>query len=155
MKKLLVIFFLVASLFVNVEARGTKGSAYGKYYNLKQTLTCYRDKSTYGRYRDYGYWGGGPWCGQYGKSGYWVYSYPKWYVWGNKDSRKPVRATRSSAYGKYRVLRQTLTCRRDERTYGSYRDYGYWGGGSWCGQYGKAGYWVYSYPKWYIWKYRN
>jgi len=161
MKKLLLVFVL---LFFTVEgqARGgystSRASAYGKYNTLRQVLVCPKDRQSYGRYKDYGYWAGGRWCGQYGKAGYWVWSAPKWYVWARKGAKRSTRgrtstrrASATSAYGKYRNLRQKLKCSRDRRTYGSYKDYGYWRGGRWCGQYGKAGYWVWVSPYWYVW----
>ncbi len=61
----------------------------------------------------------------------------------------------TSAYGKYSTLIQVLNCPADKATYGNYTDYGYWGGGAWCGQQGSAGYWVWVFPNWYIWKYQK
>ncbi|MDQ7090533.1 MAG: hypothetical protein Q9M50_07795 [Methylococcales bacterium] len=89
----------------------------------------------------------GSWCGQQGKAGYWVWLQPSWYVWADKAS-----ANKTSAAGKYSGLLQTLNCPKDKSQYGQYRDYGYWGGGSWCGQVGVAGYWVWVVPNWYVWK---
>lgn len=59
-------------------------SANGKYHNLIQKLHCPSDRARYGKYRDYGYWGGGSWCGQQGKRGFWVWVAPTWYIWGTK-----------------------------------------------------------------------
>jgi hypothetical protein len=56
-----------------------------------------------------------------------------------------------SVNGKYRGLIQTLHCPRDHSQYGEFTDYGYWQGGAWCGQTGKAGYWVWVPPNWYVW----
>jgi len=58
---------------------------------------------------------------------------------------------KASANGKYSNLLQTLKCRNDRKQYGNFKDFGYWAGGAWCGQKGKAGYWVWVYPNWYIW----
>lgn len=138
-----------------------QASVHGKYSNLIQTMTCSKDRRTYGEYREYGYWGGGAWCGQSGKAGYWVWVAPKWYVWGNVGSSAPVTAptspvpTLASVDGKYSNLIQTLPCPKDRRTYGEFRDYGYWGGGPWCGRTGKAGYWVWVAPNWYVWSSSN
>jgi len=121
-------------------------SANGKYHNLVQKLHCPSDQKRYGKYRDYGYWGGGAWCGQQGQPGYWVWVYPFWYVWSDKGV--PAKA---SAHGKYSNLLQTLNCPKDRRRYGKYSDYGYWGGGRWCGQKGAPGFWVWVAPNWYIW----
>ncbi len=60
-----------------------------------------------------------------------------------------------SAYGKYSYLLQKLHCPKDHVKYGDYKDYGYWKGGDWCGQHGKAGFWVWVAPNWYIWEHKN
>ncbi len=73
----------IGLLPANSMARGS-ASANGKYHNLLQKLACPSDRAKYGKYRDYGYWGGGPWCGQTGKAGYWVWVAPNWYIWGTK-----------------------------------------------------------------------
>ncbi|MBT9311588.1 hypothetical protein [Leptothoe kymatousa] len=120
-------------------------SAYSKYRNLLQVLNCPEDGAVYGNFHDYGYWDGGAWCGEQGAAGYWVWSAPNWYVWQDKV---PEYANA----GKYSSLLQVIYCPGDESTYGSFDDYGYWGGGPWCGDYGKAGFWVYSAPNWYVWE---
>ena len=51
---------------------------------LLQDLRCESDRDKYGEYYDNGYWEGGAWCGVEGKAGYWVYSYPSWYVWAEE-----------------------------------------------------------------------
>lgn len=87
MKKLLfTLLFVVTSLFALDNAtHESKTSADGKYTNLLQILECPQDGSTYGEFNDYGYWGGGMWCGQQGRAGYWVWVNPKWYIWGDKS----------------------------------------------------------------------
>ncbi|GBC61084.1 hypothetical protein DENIS_2044 [Desulfonema ishimotonii] len=124
-------------------------SANGKYQGLIQILHCPQDSAKYGNFNDYGHWGGGSWHGQQGKAGYWVYVYPTWYVWAN--TMPPI----ASANGKYGNLIQTITCPGDAAKYGEFHDYGYWGGGPWCGQQGKAGYWVWVKPSWYVWSRKN
>ncbi len=85
-----VLFLLLAVFVTGAFALRDRSSADGKYTDLRQVLECSKDRASYGEFNDYGYWGGGPWCGQQGKSGYWVYLYPSWYVWGKKaDSDKP------------------------------------------------------------------
>lgn len=69
---------IVTSPGGNVPAEARVG---GKYSNLVQVMHCPGDSRSYGDYRDYGWWGGGPWCGQSGKAGYWVWVAPDWYVW--------------------------------------------------------------------------
>ena len=140
---------LCISLFLPLNAFATTdalNSANGKYAILLQQINCPSDRSTYGEFRDYGYWGGGNWCAQTGKKGYWVWVNPNWYVWQEK---MPAMA---SANGKYTTLLQQINCPSDRSTYGEFRDYGHWGGGAWCGQTGKKGHWVWVYPNWYVWE---
>ncbi|TAN52808.1 MAG: hypothetical protein EPN21_03090 [Methylococcaceae bacterium] len=131
-------------------------SANGKYSGFIQQLTCPSDSAKYGDFTDYGYWGGGTWCGQKGKAGYWVWVNPTWYVWASNslaDNGPP--STANSANGKYSGLIQTISCPKDAAKYGAFTDYGYWAGGSWCGKKGKAGYWVWAAPNWYVWSNAN
>jgi hypothetical protein len=133
-------------------ANSVAGGSTDKYRDLIQTLTCPADRAKYGEHRDYGYWKGGSWCGQQGKAGYWVWDNPTWYVFANKGSAGLSAAgDPNSANGKYSGLLQTINCPKDKKQYGRYKDYGYWGGGSWCGQQGQAGYWVWNNPNWYVW----
>jgi len=143
-KQMLWLVMCLGVLF-SVPASAQSSSVNGKYFQLKQTLTCERDRAKYGNFSDYGYWKGGNWCGQRGKKGYWVWVAPTWYVWAGKT---PPHA---SANGKYTNLVQTLYCPRDRKKYGTHSDYGYWKGGNWCGQRGQAGYWVWSHPNWFVW----
>ncbi|MGR8933155.1 MAG: hypothetical protein ACU837_02045 [Gammaproteobacteria bacterium] len=69
------------------KSAGVTKSAGGKYENLIQVLPCPADKAKYGEFNDYGYWAGGPWCGQMGRSGYWVWLSPKWYIWEKQRGR--------------------------------------------------------------------
>ncbi|AFY38591.1 hypothetical protein Lepto7376_2301 [[Leptolyngbya] sp. PCC 7376] len=142
-------FISTASVF----AQPISPSVNGRYEDLVQTIHCPEDEESYGNFNEYGYWGGGSWCGEDGKEGYWVYDAPNWYVWASEttDELDPE----ASAYGSYSGLVQILECAADVDAYGDYNNYGYWGGGSWCGEDGSAGYWVYSYPNWYIWNYAN
>lgn len=151
---------LLASIFIVFVASAGEAppaaSQNGKYSGLVQVMNCPKDAATYGTFRDYGWWGGGPWCGQTGKPGYWVWVAPDWYVWSNKG-QLPSSSVPASANvgGKYSNLIQTLPCPKDRTSYGEFRDYGWWGGGAWCGRTGKAGYWVWVAPNWYIWANQN
>lgn len=111
--------------------------------DLIQTIYCPGAIDEYGSYNEWGYWEGGDTIcgGTYALEGYWVYDAPYWYVYDEAIA----------GYGAYEGWVQTLRCDEDVSTYGSYYDYGYWGGGSWCGDYGAEGYWVYVAPNWYIW----
>jgi hypothetical protein len=68
-------------LGVSLYARDGRASAYGKYFDLKQTVECGRDSQRFGRFYDYGYRERGVLCGQRVRSGYRVYAYPRWYIW--------------------------------------------------------------------------
>lgn len=141
---LLAALSLVVFTAEHAGARGAE-SAFGKYRGLKFSMRCPSDRATYGRFRDYGYWGGGAWCGRSdAPAGYWVWSAPTWYVWARQSGFD------ATVGGKYGDLVATLTCPSDRKTYGSFRDYGFWNGGQWCGQDGPSGYWVYIAPTWYI-----
>ncbi len=59
-------------------------TVHDRYADLVQVMHCPRDQGSYGEFRDYGWWGGGPWCGQTGKAGYWVWVAPNWYVWAGR-----------------------------------------------------------------------
>jgi hypothetical protein len=156
---LLNVAFITAPISnINAQTLSTKASANQKYKNLVQVLPCPTDRRTYGDYKDYGYWSGGSWCGQQGIAGNWVWAYPNWYVWSHKSTTKENSSDLlkpASVQGKYSTLLQVLNCPSDRGSYGSFKDYGYWGGGEWCGQQGVAGNWVWAYPNWYVWKYQN
>lgn len=62
----------------------TQANPNGRYTGLIQVLNCPADRNAYGQFNEYGYWGGGAWCGQTGKAGYWVWVAPNWYVWQTK-----------------------------------------------------------------------
>ncbi|MEC7120442.1 MAG: hypothetical protein VXW65_11135 [Pseudomonadota bacterium] len=62
-------------------------------------------------------------------------------------SNVPAQAT---VNGKYSGLIQIMNCPQDQNSYGQFRDWGYWGGGAWCNQTGKAGHWVWVAPNWYV-----
>ena len=153
-------------------AQALPGSVNGRYQGLIQAMYCPEAQPDYGFYNQYGYWEGGEYiCGdQYARAGYWVYSFPNWYVWGYDTARENRRdeveveetvTTRdasedpTSAYGDYSDLVQIFACPEGKETYGEYYDYGYWEGGEWCGKEAAAGYLVYSSPNWYVWNERE
>ena len=126
----------------------------GAYAELRTKIRCPQDQERYGDFHDYGYWGGGPWCGQEGPAGYWVWMAPVWYVWGAVSDQTDL-AVQASLGGKYANLISRLHCPEDEQTYGALHEYGHWGGGRWCGAEAPAGYWVYAAPYWHIWSTAN
>lgn len=152
-------------------AQAIPGSVNGRYQGLIQAMYCPEAQPDYGFYNQYGYWEGGEYiCGdQYARAGYWVYSFPNWYVWGydtaadnSRDQAEETAATTNdvnddptSAYGDYRDLVQVFSCPDAQNTYGEYFDYGYWEGGEWCAKEAAAGYLVYSSPNWYVWNERD
>ena len=150
---------IATSTAVPAQALPAEVSAYESYSDLIQVIHCPGDQDSYTAYNDYGYWGGGAWCGQDGEDGYWVYVDQSWYVWaregGENHDLAPALSRSASADRQYSNLLQVLNCPSDYGTYGDYRNYGSWGGGAWCNQDGEAGYWVWEYPNWYVWENQN
>lgn len=68
------------------------------------------------------------------------------------DNYRSDEIPTASANGKYEDLIQEISCPSDGKQYGRFTDYGYWRGGSWCGQMGQEGYWVWLKPTWYVWR---
>jgi len=61
-----------------------QASVDGKYEVLIGVVEYPEDKADYGEFHDYGYWPGGPYK-EFPNlpKGYWVYVYPKWYIWNS------------------------------------------------------------------------
>jgi hypothetical protein len=157
---MIVLCAMLTSVSVFADNTPPEASVNGKYVNLLQVMNCPKDGAKYGNFKDYGYWGGGPWCNQTGKPGFWVWVAPNWYVWANKTSSPPsltsdTAPSEASVNGKYVNLIQVMNCPKDGASYGNFRDYGYWGGGAWCNQTGRAGFWVWVAPNWYVWQNKN
>ncbi|KJR42648.1 secreted protein [Candidatus Magnetoovum chiemensis] len=83
----LMLYGSVLFFTYSVEAQDVPDAAKvsGKYSELIQILPCPEDKASYGDFNDYGYWGGGAWCGAQGRAGYWVWVNPNWYVWAKSN----------------------------------------------------------------------
>lgn len=65
-----------------------KASVNGKYSKLLHRIKVERDKASYGEFTDYGYYTGTSWAGYDNLSpGYWVYSFPHWYIWGEMKAK--------------------------------------------------------------------
>jgi hypothetical protein len=125
-----------------------------------------RDCASYGSFHEYGQYGATSYAGQHNiPAGFWVYHYPYWYVYrqrvagqvtpvpGGAYCRAPAK-TSANANGKYRVLLRRLHVPGDCATYGSFRDFGPYGATSYAGHTNlPAGYWVYRYPYWYLWRF--
>ena len=90
------LLLLVLSLCVWIQpvwAHVPKCSAFGAYTDLIQTIDCPKDAADYGEYSNYGYYGGGYWCGQVAAAGYWVYNYPTWHIYRTKVEVKQQKNT--------------------------------------------------------------
>jgi HEAT repeat protein len=60
---------------------------------------------------------------------------------------------KASAEGKYKTLLRRIKVPADREQYKDYHDYGQYQATDWGGYTGlPAGYWVYVYPHWYIWR---
>ena len=68
----------------------------GKYAKLQKRIKVKYDFLSYGEFSDYGYWNQNQYAGHKQlPSGYWVYVYPHWYIFGQKvESDKPSRNVR-------------------------------------------------------------
>ena len=63
-----------------------------------------------------------------------------------------VALQKATVNGKYRVLLRRIEVPQDAKTYGVFRDYGYFCGTAYAGyKQLPGGYWVYAYPYWFIW----
>jgi hypothetical protein len=60
----------------------------GKYSELIKIVPCPKDKAKYGEFNDEGYNKAITYAGVSVQEGYWVYSYPNWYVWAKRDLSK-------------------------------------------------------------------
>jgi hypothetical protein len=60
---------------------------------------------------------------------------------------------KAHAEGKYARLLRRFKAPQDRQSYTEFRDYGFYQACDWAGHTSiPAGYWVYAYPYWYIWK---
>jgi hypothetical protein len=65
-----------------------KAAAQGKYRKLLRVLYMPGDQAGYGPFRDYGVWNGSAYNGENNlPNGYWVYTYPRWFIWGELKER--------------------------------------------------------------------
>jgi len=67
------------------ELAPARASVGGKYRKLLRKFKVEEDQASYGNFTDYGYYTGNSWRGHNNlPSGYWVYVYPNWYIWGEE-----------------------------------------------------------------------
>jgi hypothetical protein len=65
----------------------------------------------------------------------------------------PKLLDKASSSGKYRELLHVLYLPQDKASYQEFSDYGHYTGTAYAGYNNLTpGYWVYVYPRWYIWK---
>jgi len=136
-----------------------KGSVNRKYKTILKTFSAPADREIYGELYDWGRRN----STTYGRNrnlptGYWVYSYPNWYIWKAKSGKTEslLDYAKASVDGKYETLLKTFPVPSDSDRYGEFHDWGL----RTSSTYGMernipTGYWVYSYPYWYIWKSKN
>ncbi len=132
----------------------TKASVNGTYKTILKTFSVPTDRAKFGEFYDWGYrttttYG----ANKYLPKGYWVYSYPYWYIWKTKTEEKQVPDyTKGSIDGKYQKILKTIYVPRDKDKFGDIYEWGYREATSYGGAtYIPKGYWVYAYPYWYIW----
>jgi hypothetical protein len=133
-----------------------KASVNYKYKTILKTFSAPADKDTYGEFYDWGHHT----STTYGRNrnlptGYWVYSYPHWYIWKSKTggAESFLNYAKASVDGKYKTILKTFSVPSDGDRYGEFLDWGL----RTSATYGiekdlPTGYWVYAYPYWYIWK---
>lgn len=123
-----------------------------KYYNLLKKISVPKDESRFGKCHDYGWWGHTAYAGYENlPKGYWTYKYPEWYVWKNIQGDDQIST--GCAAGKYKNKLLTIHMPEDKERYGNCTDYGWWSGTKYKDSKNlPAGFWVYEYPYWYIYK---
>jgi hypothetical protein len=65
-----------------------KAAVDGKYKNLMRVLLVPNDQSSCNQFTDFGFWNGTAYANVTDlKPGYWVYVYPRWFVWSDGPPR--------------------------------------------------------------------
>ena len=131
----------------------------GKYTNLIDQFGCAADVATYGVFNDYGWWGGGPYCGADRPPGYYVFYQGAWAIWkdasgilpGSPPAPPPISGPGFDVNGRYYDLIEQFGCAADVATYGEFNDYGWWAGGPYCGAVRPAGFYVFYQGAWAVW----
>lgn len=129
-----------------------QASVNGKYVNLLHVIDAPEDKAVYGEFCDWGYSYSNTYAGKTNiEFGFWVYVYPKWYIWERLSAEDNLNP-QASANGKYTVLLHLLKIPGDAHEYGSFYDWGFSEEYSYAGYENLTpGYWVYLEPNWYVW----
>lgn len=146
----------------------------GKYSKLLDQLNIPDDVGKFGKCNDWGKWSGTRYKGHNNlPTGYWVYKYPTWYIWGEKNFDSPPSDITDTGHAdspsseqtgsggcqyhlKYKTLLRKISVPRDYDVYNTKCvDSGRWEGSEYKGHInlpeGKN-FWVYDYPYWYIYK---
>ena len=65
----------------------------------------------------------------------------------------PAELFKGAGVNKYRRLTRVLLVPSDQANYNQFADFGFWNSNSYAGVNDlEPGYWVYIYPRWYIWR---
>jgi hypothetical protein len=129
----------------------------GKYTDVITTFGCAADVAKYGEFLDLGYRAAGFYCGSERPAGYYVWYQGAWAVWRSASGifPEPPPVTDSTlgfdVGGKYIDAIATFGCAADVAAYGEFYDFGYWGGGNYCGADRPAGYYVWYQGAWAVW----
>lgn len=92
---------------VEVEATPDEASAHGKYHTLLRRIHCPEDLPSYRRFTDYGMYSGTSWHNYTNlPPGYWVYSYPDWYIWRDSAEAPPQVGPAKVVPGKKKALKE-------------------------------------------------
>ncbi|MBN1573768.1 MAG: hypothetical protein JW984_11285 [Deltaproteobacteria bacterium] len=134
-----------------------KASIDSKYRGLLKTLNVPDDRYSYKDLYEGGYRTTSSYRGNYNlPKGYWVYLYPYWYIWENKTGDEDSGSTdedRANVNNKYNRLLKTIYAPNDKNSFRDLYEWGYRTVSSYRGNYNlPRGYWVYSFPYWYIWE---
>jgi hypothetical protein len=75
--------FAIAQVPLPPDEALVKAEVEGKYRMLLKQIAVPEDAAAYGEFKDFGSWFGTTWAGYSDlPQGYWVYVYPRWYIWG-------------------------------------------------------------------------
>jgi hypothetical protein len=132
-----------------------RASVNGKYRGLLKTLNVPNDSHSYRDLYEGGYRTTSSYRGNYNlPKGYWVYIYPYWYIWESKTGDEGYyNEDRANVNDKYNRLLKKIYVPDDRYGFRELYEWGYRTITSYKGNYNiPRGYWVYSYPYWYIWE---
>ncbi|MEM6473519.1 MAG: hypothetical protein AAF802_28425, partial [Planctomycetota bacterium] len=90
-------------------------SVEGKYSGLLKSFESPADFDGYGPFHDYGKWNGKQWGDESDlPPGYWVYVYPRWYIWENQSTGSEVQRRLSELNERRQVVSAKVQRLRQE-----------------------------------------